>query len=126
VLGTATSIGFACTAALLKDAFGRLPDGLGGVLATWQPYAAVGVGLGSFVLLQVTLRAGSLAASQPALPLGDALLSVVLGVVLFDERLQLGWRTPFEVVALGLLVAGCVGLSRSPLLVKDPGGEEKW
>ncbi|MEU0085952.1 hypothetical protein [Streptomyces sp. NPDC006274] len=66
------------------------------------------------------------AASQPALTLGDAPLSVVLGVVLFDERVQLGRRTPFEVVALGLLVAGCVVLSRSPLLAKDPGGEEKW
>jgi drug/metabolite transporter (DMT)-like permease len=126
VLGTATAIGFACTAALLKDAFGRLPEGIGAVLATWQPYAAVGLGLGSFVLLQVTLRAGSLAASQPALTLGDALLSVVLGVVLFAERVQLGWRTPFEAVALGLLVAGCVGLSRSPLLAKDPDGEVKW
>jgi hypothetical protein len=51
---------------------------------------------------------------------------VVLGVVLFDERLQLGRRTPFEVVALGPLVAGCGGLSRSPLLVEDPGGEEEW
>ncbi|MGW7467604.1 DMT family transporter [Streptomyces xantholiticus] len=126
VLGTATAIGFACTAALLKDAFGRLPDGIGEVLTTWQPYGAVALGLGSFVLLQVTLRAGSLAASQPALTLGDALLSVVLGVVLFDERVQLGWRAPFEVVALGLLVAGCLELARSPLLAEDREGGEKW
>lgn len=126
VLGTATAIGFACTAALLKDAFGRLPDGIGAVLAAWQPYAAVGLGIGSFVLLQVTLRAGTLAASQPALTLGDALLSVVLGVVIFDEGVRLGWRTPFEAVALGLLVAGCVGLSRSPLVAEGPGGGGKW
>ncbi|QGV82083.1 DMT family transporter [Streptomyces ficellus] len=119
VLGTATATGFACTAALLKDALGHLPEGVGEVLTTWQPYAAVAVGLGSFVLLQVTLRAGSLVASQPALTLGDALLSVVLGVALFAERVHLGWRALFEVLALALLVAGCVGLARSPLVTDD-------
>jgi multidrug transporter EmrE-like cation transporter len=89
----------------------------------------MGVGLGSFLLLQVALRAGSLAASQPALTLGDALLSVVLGVVLFQESVHLGWRTPLEVVALGLLIGGCVELARSPLLAEDPESAEgtgKW
>ncbi|MGA5421575.1 DMT family transporter [Streptomyces lavendulocolor] len=127
VLGTATATGFACTAALLKDALGRLPDGVGAVLTTWQPYAAVAVGLASFLLLQVTLRAGSLVASQPALTLGDALLSVVLGVTLFAERVHLGWRVVFEVLALALLVAGCVQLARSPLVTDDPEHpEDRW
>ncbi|MEU9981779.1 DMT family transporter [Streptomyces sp. NPDC050856] len=126
VLGTATATGFACTAALLKDALGRLPDGVGEVLGSWQPYAAVGVGLASFVLLQVTLRAGTLVASQPALTLGDALLSVVLGVTLFAERVHLGWRVVFEVVALAVLVAGCVGLARSPLVADEVEGDGSW
>ncbi|MCP3822231.1 hypothetical protein NLX86_30335 [Streptomyces sp. A3M-1-3] len=50
------------------------------------------MGLGSFLLLQVTLRAGALVASQPALTLGDAFLSAVLGVVLFHEHIELGVR----------------------------------
>ncbi|WP_256107523.1 DMT family transporter [Streptomyces sp. ODS05-4] len=126
VLGTATATGFACTAALLKDALGRLPDGVDAVLTSWLPYAAVVVGLGSFLLLQITLGAGSLVASQPALTLGDALLSVVLGVTLFAERVHLGWRVVPEVLALALLVAGCARLARSPLVTEDsaqpPGG----
>ncbi|MFJ8074444.1 DMT family transporter [Streptomyces sp. NPDC096176] len=127
VVGTATAIGFALTAALMKDALGRLPDGVGALLSTWQPYAAVVLGLGSFVLLQVALRAGSLAASQPALTLGDALLSVVLGVVLFEEHVQLGIRAVFEVFALGLLFWGCLQLARSPLVTEGgEGGAEKW
>ncbi|MFF8831100.1 DMT family transporter [Streptomyces sp. NPDC015131] len=127
VLGMATATGFSCTAALLKDALGLLPDGVGAVLTTWQPYAAVAVGLGSFVLLQVTLRAGSLVASQPALTLGDALLSVVLGVALFAERVHLGWRVIPEALALALLVAGCVGLARSPLVTDDGEDQEaRW
>ncbi|MEU6060737.1 DMT family transporter [Streptomyces sp. NPDC047097] len=121
VLGTATATGFAVTAALLKDALGRLPDGVDAVLTSWMPYAAIVVGLGSFLLLQVTLRAGSLVASQPALTLGDALLSVVLGVCLFAEDVHLGWRVAPEVLALALLVAGCVQLARSPLVTEDSG-----
>ncbi|WP_031080181.1 DMT family transporter [Streptomyces sp. NRRL S-118] len=132
VLGTATATGFSCTAALLKDALGRLPDGIGAVFTTWQPYAAMGVGLASFVLLQVTLRAGTLVASQPAMTLGDALLSVVLGVALFAERVHLGWRVVFEVLALAILTAGCVHLARSPLVGEEPeengkgGRKSKW
>ncbi|MDN3297548.1 DMT family transporter [Streptomyces ficellus] len=127
VLGTATATGFSCTAALMKDALGRLPDGIGAVFTTWQPYAAVSVGLGSFVLLQVTLRAGTLVASQPALTLGDALLSVVLGVTLFAERVHLGWRIVPEALALAVLVAGCVQLAKSPLVTDESENpEERW
>ncbi|WP_309235311.1 DMT family transporter, partial [Streptomyces sp. TRM64462] len=114
VLGTATAMGFSCTAALLKDALGRLPDGVGAVFTGWPLYAAMAVGLGSFVLLQVTFRAGSLVASQPALTLGDALLSVVLGVVLFEEQVVVGVRGVFEALALGVLVVACARLARSP------------
>ncbi|MGK5630242.1 DMT family transporter [Streptomyces sp. URMC 123] len=125
VLGTATAIGFSCTAALMKDAIGRLPDGLDAVLTCWQPYAAVAVGLGSFLLLQATLKAGTLVASQPALTLGDALLSVVLGVVLFDERIALGIRMIPEAAALALLVAGSVRLVHSPVIAGG-GKEQVW
>ncbi|GGQ08908.1 DMT family transporter [Streptomyces roseolilacinus] len=126
VLGTATALGFSGTAALLKDALGRLQDGLGAVFAGWQLYAAAAVGLTSFLLLQVTFRAGTLAASQPALTLGDALLSVVLGVWLFDERVVVGVRGVFEAIALVVLVAACVELARSPLVRGGEEGEDSW
>ncbi|MFG3498814.1 DMT family transporter [Streptomyces sp. NPDC047928] len=125
LLGTATALGFSCTAALLKDALGRLPEGVGALLTAWPLYAAILVGLASFALLQVTFRAGSLVASQPALTLGDALLSVVLGVVLFHEHVELGGRVPFEALALAVLVAGCARLARSPLVVGEE-GEQSW
>ena len=75
-------------------------------------------------MLQATLRAGSLAASQPALTLGDSLLSVILGISLFEERVDLGWRALPEAASLGLVAFACVQLSRSPLV----SGEEaqRW
>ncbi|CAM5610892.1 Membrane protein OS=Streptomyces gougerotii OX=53448 GN=GCM10010227_01740 PE=4 SV=1 [Streptomyces diastaticus subsp. diastaticus] len=126
VLGTATAIGFACTAALVKDAVGLLPDGVGALATAWQSYAAVLVGLGSFLLLQLTLRAGPLVASQPAMTLGDAFLSVLLGSVLFGEELSLGLRLLPQVLALALLIAGTVQLARSPLLTSSDGQERPW
>ncbi|MFD4985570.1 DMT family transporter [Streptomyces sp. NPDC058374] len=126
VLGTATAIGFAGTAALVKDAVGRLPDGVGSLATAWQTYAAVVVGLGSFLLLQLTLRAGPLVASQPAMTLGDAFLSVLLGRVLFGEELALGLRVLPQVLALALLIAGTVQLARSPLLTSTDGKERPW
>lgn len=125
VLGTVTAIGFACTAALMKDAIGRLPQGVPVFLASWQPYAVVVAGAISFLLLQVTLGAGTLVASQPALTLGDSLLSTVIGVVLFEERIALGARVVPEAVALVVLVIGSVQLTRSPV-VSGRDGEVIW
>lgn len=125
VLGIATAIGFACTAALMKDAIGRLPQGVSVFLTSWQPYAVVVAGVLSFLLLQVTLGAGTLVASQPALTLGDSLLSTVIGVTLFDERISLGARMVPEAVALVILVAGSVQLTRSPV-VSGRDGEVMW
>lgn len=124
-LGSATAIGFSFTAALLKDAIGRADVGLTVLLTSWQFYTAMAVGLFSFLMLQATLRAGSLVASQPALTLGDALLSMVLGAVLFDETIALGWRVVPEAAALLLLVTGSIRVARSPL-VAGPRAEQQW
>ncbi|MGY4900976.1 DMT family transporter [Streptomyces sp. 900116325] len=124
VLGSATAIGFSFTAALIKDTLGLVSGGVEGLFTTWQIYTAAAVGLGSFLLLQATLRAGSLAASQPALTLGDSLLSVILGVALFEEQIDLGWRVLPEAAALGLIALASVHLSSSPVVSGKE--EQRW
>ncbi|MFI0816559.1 DMT family transporter [Streptomyces sp. NPDC021098] len=118
VLGCATAVGFACTAALIKEFTGRFGGGVAAVFTGWPLYAVCVVGLLSFLLLQSTLRAGTLAASQPALTLGDALVSIALGWVLFGERVELGLRLLPEAVGMGLMAAGIVGLTRSPAMAQ--------
>ncbi|GHJ42543.1 DMT family transporter [Streptomyces sp. TS71-3] len=114
VLGAVTAVGFACTAALIKEVTGRIPDGASAVFASGYLYATGAVGLLSFLVLQSTLRAGTLAASQPALTLGDALVSVILGWALFGERIALGDRPLAGVLGALLIAAGTTGLARSP------------
>ncbi|WP_306188992.1 DMT family transporter [Streptomyces sp. MK5] len=114
LLGLASAVMFALTAALLKQVTGQLPRGLGHLAADWTPYATAVTGLVAFGLLQCAFRAGTLVASQPALTLGDALTSVALGWALFGEYIGLGVRMLPEAIGVGLLAAGTVGLARAP------------
>ncbi|MGW0813001.1 DMT family transporter [Streptomyces viridiviolaceus] len=114
LFGLASAVAFGGTAALLKEVTGRLPQGVGAVLTQWPPYATAVVGVISFLLLQSALRAGTLAASQPALTLGDALTSVALGSALFGEQIALGVRVLPELIGVALIGLGSVGLARAP------------
>ncbi|MEU6421935.1 DMT family transporter [Streptomyces spiralis] len=111
LLGLASAVSFAATAALLKEVTGRFDQGLGALLTQWPPYATVVVGGLSFLLLQSAFRAGSLTASQPALTLGDAVTSVALGWALFEEYIGLGVRVLPEVIGVALIGAGSIGLA---------------
>ncbi|MFI5972295.1 DMT family transporter [Streptomyces sp. NPDC051452] len=113
LLGLASAISFATTAALLKEAVGRLAQGPGAMFSHWSLYATGGAGLVAFLLLQSALAAGSLTASQPALTLGDALTSVVLGWVLFAETIHLGLRLIPEVIGAVLIGGGSIGLAHA-------------
>ncbi|GGL86736.1 membrane protein [Streptomyces fumigatiscleroticus] len=112
--GLASAVAFGGTAALLKEVMGRLPDGVAPLLGHWSPYAALAAGALAFLLLQSAFRAGTLAASQPSLTLGDALTSVALGWYLFGEQIALGVRVLPEVLGVVLIGAGSLGLARAP------------
>ncbi|CAL9622330.1 DMT family transporter [Streptomyces pilosus] len=119
LLGLASAVSFSLTAALLKEVTGRLPDGPAAVLGTWPVYATAVAGGVAFLLLQSAFRAGTLAASQPALTLGDALTSVGLGWALFGEQITLGVRTVPALVGVVLMGAGTAGLARAPSVAGD-------
>jgi drug/metabolite transporter (DMT)-like permease len=116
LLGASTAVAFALTAALMKDATDRIPRGAAAFFGTWQLYATAVVGLVALFLLQNAYQAGPLTASQPALTLGDALVSLVYSVVLFEETLRLGGWTVPAVAGVLLILGGAVGLARSPLV----------
>lgn len=123
-LGTVTAACFAMTAALIKEVTSRFPEGPAAVLTTWHTYAGAATGLLSVLMLQWTLRAGTLAASQPALTLGDALISAALGGLLFGESMTLGWHLAPEAAGVCLMSAGVVGLTRSPAVAAGESWDE--
>ncbi|MFG2869151.1 DMT family transporter [Streptomyces sp. NPDC048338] len=113
-LGAATAICYALTAALMKAAMHILDDGgLGAFLTTWQTYAFCVTGIAALLLLEHAMQGGPLVASQPALTLGDAMLSLMLGVLLYEEHVRGGWWLVPEVMGVGLIVFGVFALARS-------------
>ncbi|MFI9648243.1 DMT family transporter [Streptomyces sp. NPDC052040] len=113
VLGTASAIGNALTAALLKSSTGVFAaGGPAAFLSAWQTYGFALTGICAVLLLENALQAGWLAASQPALTIGDATVSLLLGITLFDERIRTGWWVLPEIIGVGLIVWGVVRLSR--------------
>jgi drug/metabolite transporter (DMT)-like permease len=115
LLGLAAACGYALTAALMKQAMAALSEGAAEFFSTWQLYATAAVGVGSLFLLQNALQSGTLVASQPMLTMGDALISVCLGVLLYGETIRLGWWLVPQIVGLAVIAVGYVELSRSPL-----------
>lgn len=122
LLGAAAAIGNALTAALLKSATGTFADhGFTAFLTAWQTYGFALAGVSAVVLLENALQVGPLAASQPALTIGDATVSLALGIVLFDEKIRTGWWLLPVLLGALLIVAGVLALSRAVQNIVDTG-----
>jgi hypothetical protein len=121
LLGLAAACGYALTAALIKNAVADLDDGAVAFFTNWHIYAVAVAGVGSLFLLQNALQAGSLVASQPMLTVGDALISISYGVILFNEQLRVGWWLVPEIFALAAIIVGCVQIAKSPLAAETSG-----
>lgn len=115
-LGAATAISYAVTAALMKAATHILEEqGLDGFLSAWQTYAFAATGVCALFLLENAMQAGPLVASQPALTLGDALVSLALGIALYEETVRSGWWLLPQLFGVALIAAGVLALARIPL-----------
>jgi drug/metabolite transporter (DMT)-like permease len=120
LLGMAAAVGFGFVAAVIKELSTHLSQGPSGIFLNWSPYFLLVSGAAAFFLASNAFQAGSLASSQPGLTVVDPLVASLLGVILFRERLD---HQPLnlagEVLALGLLIASVVLLSRSPLVHEE-------
>lgn len=121
--GLAAGIGSGFVAVIGKamlEAFAQ--DGFGGIFTTWQCYLMIPVAPLAFIVLQNSLRAGRLLASQPGLILGNPLLASIWGVGLLGEQVNGGAALLGGCVGAVLLVVGVFLLSRSPVLAAQEGG----
>ncbi|MFK0234897.1 DMT family transporter [Streptomyces vinaceus] len=113
-LGAATAVCYAITAALMKHSVYVLTEsGIVGFLTAWQTYAFGATGVCALLLLEHAMQGGPLVASQPALTLGDASVSVALGVVLYEEHLRSGWWVLPQLLGVALVCVGVVALARA-------------
>jgi hypothetical protein len=116
-LGAAAGTSFGFTATLIKETVDRLTsNGVLAMLATWQTYAAVGFGLLGVVVMQWALHTGPLLASQPGFTLMDPVVSVLWGVLVYNESTRTGGWLVLATGGMLVLGLGVVVLARSPLL----------
>lgn len=121
LLGVAVGAIYAGTAALIKTCTGIVAThGAVGLLTRWQLYALVVAGASGLFLAQMAFQAGPLAASLPATATTDPLVSVILGVAVFDEQLRTGTAPLLlSVLCLALLSTAVVLLSRVRVSVEQ-------
>jgi hypothetical protein len=113
VFGVGAGIGFAATAAALKGTTNTLSHGLGAVFTAWPLYLLIAAGIVGLLLNQLAFAAGPLRASLPAITTLDPLVSLVIGVVVYDEQLSHGPAAlAGSMVGLAVVVVATVALTR--------------
>jgi hypothetical protein len=90
LLGVAVGIIYAADAALLKAVTDIATRHLLDVLISWQVYAVIALGAAGLLVNQLAFEAGPLVASLPATATVDPLLSIVVGVLVYDEHVRPG------------------------------------
>ena len=120
--GVISGILFGVSACLVKPTLELLHDGGGdAVLSHWEPYGMAITGVVAFALQQVSLSAGYLATSVATVSVSNPIVSVVLGTLLFDERLSRpAWHVVVAVCGLALAMLGAVAIS----IARERGGGE--
>jgi drug/metabolite transporter (DMT)-like permease len=116
--GTAAGLIFGIQDALTRQTLqAERHFGFAGLFLHWPPYALVGAGALGIVLMQSAFSSGPLNVSLPAISAGEPVVGILLGVVVFGDRVQ---DTPGELAiytgGLAALVVGVVMVSRSPAL----------
>jgi drug/metabolite transporter (DMT)-like permease len=116
--GAAAGLVFGIQDALTRQTLQALHgNGFSGMLSTWAPYALVGAGATGIWLMQSAFSAGPLNESLPAISAGEPVVGMLLGVVVFGDRIQ---DSPGELAiyagGIAALVAGVIMVGRAPAL----------
>ena len=110
--GIVSGILFGTSACLVKPMVETLDEGITAVLSSWEFYAMAIAGIAAFALQQVSLSSGFLATSVATVSTANPIVSVLIGTLLFDERLARPlWHVVVAFVGLGLAMFGAAIIS---------------
>ena len=88
-------------------------DGLAAVLGGWEFWIMAVAGLVGFVIQQLSLATGELVPSVATVSVTNPVVSVILGALILDERLDRtpSWHAVVGVAGLALALFGAVVIS---------------
>ena len=112
VYGTVAGILFGLSSSLAIPTLDYLHQSVGTMLSHWECYALAAAGLLGFVVQQVSLGTGRLAPAVATVSVANPVVSVLIGIVLLDERLSRpAWHVLVAVIGLGLTFVGAIVIS---------------
>ena len=129
LLGTIAGLLYGLSATLMKPVVeGLHTDGLVDVIAGWEFWIWAGAGLVGFFVQQLSLATGRLVPSVATVSVANPVVSVMLGALVLQERLDKNppWHAVVAVGALCLALLGAVVISsaREKQSVADQGVSE--
>jgi hypothetical protein len=116
--GIAAGLIFGIQDALTRQTLTVLQSGgISGLFTTWAPYALLGAGAIGIWLMQSAFSAGPIQMSLPAISAGEPLVGIMLGIVVFGDRIQVDpGQLAIKVCGIVALVAGVILVARAPAL----------
>ncbi len=116
--GTGAGLVFGIQDALTRQTLEILnASGAGALFTTWAPYALVGAGAIGIWLMQSAFNAGPLQHSLPAIAAGEPLVGILLGVLIFGDRVQVSpGELALQAGGIVALIAGVIMVGRAPAL----------
>jgi drug/metabolite transporter (DMT)-like permease len=116
--GTAAGLVFGIQDALTRQTLQILgSNGASAIFTTWAAYALVGAGAVGIWLMQSAFNSGPLQHSLPAIAAGEPLVGMLLGVLVFGDRIQISTgELAIQAGGVAALVAGVILVGRAPAL----------
>jgi drug/metabolite transporter (DMT)-like permease len=125
VLGTCAGLLFGLSATFDKPVINDLSVSVGDAATSWATVGLLGFGFVAFLIQQLSLATGQLAPAMAAVSVSNPAVSVVLGILLYEERLTRPvWH---DLVAVGALIAAFAGATIITLANREtatPGASE--
>lgn len=122
IAGVAAGANFALTAAFTKLAVNKLQLGIPTLMSSWEVYALIASGICALLVMQSAYGAGPLAISTPAMQIVDPLLSVVIGILLFNDFVDFSsGAIAAEIVSGLVMVGGIIALGSSKRIQQHSG-----
>jgi drug/metabolite transporter (DMT)-like permease len=124
VLGVCAGLFYGLSASFAKPVINDLHVSIGEAAGAWQTWALLGFGLIAFVIQQLSLATGQLAPAMAAVSVANPAVSVLLGILLFEERLtRPGWHVVVAGAALLAALTGAVLITLANRETPMPGVE---
>jgi drug/metabolite transporter (DMT)-like permease len=90
-------------------------SGVGAMFTTWAPYALVGAGATGIWLMQSAFNSGPLQLSLPAISAGEPVVGILLGVLVFGDRIQISpGELALQAGGIAALIVGVILVGRAP------------